>query len=369
MNQNSDNNFASGSQPQSQEASHVRRAEAQAAARRRKLDRLLLERDIDAVLDRDADEHTEQRVNAALQLDAALRHDFNATRDVIARLANPPRTPDLSSRILRSMERTHPFVEARGRRRVRTLRWASAAAAACVLLVGALTMRVWSNSITNAAADLAMMKHAESKSRSAASVGSRFFAGGSFADAASQNAAYSSYVPAGTLISLTPRAITGPRIASRDAALSSNAGRLLVASGPLSLGDTSRHETPLWRANGETQLARDQAGSGALMAAGDGSNATSAPLGSRVALRDRDGTIWTVSPSLLNRTPANASRTQAMGMLPGPGIVPAAPARFSPLWALPGLEGETTRWVISETDSSAPAASPSSRATKKPASR
>lgn len=363
MNENTENNFTNGSTPKSRSGGHAHRGGHDAAARRHRLDRLLLERDIDAVLDRDADEHTVRRVNAALELDAAIRHDFNATREVIDRLANPPRSPDFSSQILRSMERTRPFVESRGHRRVLTLRWVSAAMAASVLLAGAIGMRLWSNSIVNKSAELSMAMKLSPADASADA--SRFFAGTSFADAASQNAASSRYLPAGTLVSLSPRVITGPSIAARSATTSSDAGRLLVSSGPLSLGDTSRHEAPLWRTAGDTRLAREHAGSGALIAAGDGTNPDTAPLGSRVAIRDRDGTVWTVSPSLLARTPANASQTQAIGMMPAH----TTPARFSPLWVLPGLEGSTVP-EFGETGRPAPLKpAPQNRGTHKPTSR
>lgn len=55
-----------------------------------------------------------------------------ALRRFIARLARPPRAPDLSASILDRVNRHRPFVSARGRRRVRLIR---VAPAACVLLV------------------------------------------------------------------------------------------------------------------------------------------------------------------------------------------------------------------------------------------
>lgn len=112
-------------------------------ARRRRLENHLLRRDVEAVFDREADIVARARVEHAAAADPALADEIERTRRVIARLAEVPPAPDLSGRILRELHSQTPFLDRRGRRRVRAGRVAVAGLA--LALVGGVvaSYRIW----------------------------------------------------------------------------------------------------------------------------------------------------------------------------------------------------------------------------------
>jgi hypothetical protein len=232
----------------------------------------MLRRDVEALLDRAADTHARERVERAAAQDPALADEIERTRRVIARLAEPLECPDFSGKVMRALDRETPFLDRRGRRRVRIGRIAVASTAFLLVAGVVASYRIWPGwSMSSEPAPIAAVVDS---ARADASTG------------------VSNLVSAINSINDKVFSSTETFVASKPMpSVSIAAGQRLV-SGPLTMGDTSKYAAP---------VVLDPSSAGSQPSGSFTANTFRVDSAGEARIRMASGMVWRVAGDVMAR--------------------------------------------------------------------